>query len=291
MASEEGNFTVAWMCRHLGVSRSSYYHWKKHHDRVNSYAQRRADLADVVREIFLEQRQRAGARGIAAELRRRGIDASVKLVGRIMRENDLVAIQPHAYKRTTVRDPNADELVLDLVEQDFDPAHYEPGEVLVGDITYLKTHTGWLYLATVIDLATRKVLGWHVDKHMKTSLVTSALAMALGNGAVPGCVFHSDRGTQYTSGEFAQFCEANFVYQSKGRVATCYDNAVAESFFASLKVEFYYHDHHPGGTITKNAIAQWITFYNTTRFHSAIGYRPPQHEWARRIALRHTLVA
>lgn len=258
---------------------------------MNSYAKRRAQLCEVVREIFVEQRQRAGARGITAEMRRRGLSVSVKLVSRIMRENNLVAIQPRAYKRTTVRDSNADALVLDLMGQDFDPMNYEPGEVLVGDITYLKTSGGWLYLATVIDLATRKVLGWHVDQHMKTSLVTTALAMALGNGAVPGCVFHSDRGAQYTSSEFAQFCEDNYAYQSKGRIATCYDNAVAESFFASLKVEYYYHDSHPGGTITKNAIAQWITFYNNTRFHSAIGYQPPQHEWNRRNALRHTLVA
>lgn len=279
------------MCRKLQVRRSSYYHWKNTCGHVNSYAQRRAALANEVKEIFIEQRSRAGARGITAEMRRRGHSVSVKLVSRIMRENNLVAIQPRAYKKTTIRGENPNEYVLDLVEQDFAPSHYEPGEVLVGDITYLKTPSGWLYLATVIDLATRKVLGWHTANHMRTSLVTTALEMALGNGALPGCVFHSDRGAQYTSKEFDTFCENNFVYQSKGRVATCYDNAVAESFFASLKVEFYYQHAHHGGLGTTHEIAQWITFYNTTRFHSAINYLPPAREWERRRVQQHTLAA
>ncbi len=279
------------MCRKLGVARSSYYEWKRNKGVLNSYEIRRAELAGEVCSIFAQQRARAGARGITAELRRRGHHISVKLVAKVMAENALVAIQPRAYKRTTVRDEGANTVVMDLVEQDFDSSHYEPGEVLVGDITYLKTANGWLYLATVIDLATRMVLGWQISDHMRTSLVTGALTMALGNGAQPGCVFHSDRGSQYTSKEFDKFCEDNFVYQSKGRIATCYDNAVAESFFATLKVEFYYQKQHYGGIATKHEIGEWIRFYNQTRFHAALGYLPPAQAWADKVTANQALTA
>lgn len=264
------------------MERFSYYAWKNRQGKSNSYVLRRKSLAGVVCEIFAEQKRRAGARGIAAELAKRGYVASVRLVGRIMRENGLVAIQSAAYKKPQHREPVSEAMVVDHVEQDFTPCHYEPGEVLVGDITYLKTRTGWLYLAIVIDLATRKVLGWHVGDNMRTPLVITALEAALGNGAAPGCVFHSDRGSQYTSVAFERFCAAQGVTQSKGRVATCYDNAVAESFFSSFKVEFYYQHTHPGGLVTKAEIAQWITFYNTTRFHSALAYNSPQDEWDHR---------
>lgn len=258
---------------------------------LNSYELRRRELAVEVVEIFNQQRGRVGARGVTAELRRRGHSVSVKLVARVMRENGLEAIQPRAWKRSTVRDENADRLMLDLVGQDFEVSHYEPGEVLVGDITYLKTPKGWLYLATVIDLATRMVLGWHIADNMRTPLITAALEMALGNGARPGCVFHSDRGCQYTSKEFAAFCEDNFVYQSMGRVATCYDNAVAESFFATLKVEFYYQQAHNGGIATIHEIGEWIRFYNHTRFHAALNYQPPAQAWAKRQTENQALAA
>lgn len=279
------------MCRKLEVARSSYYEWKRGRGVLNSYARRRADLAGVVHEIFQAQRGRAGARGITAEIRRRGHQVSVKLVARVMKDSGVRAVQPCAYKRTTVRGEGADELVLDLVEQDFSSASCQPGEVVVGDITYLETSMGWLYLATVIDLATRMVLGWQIGDHMRTPLVTGALAVALGNGALPGCVFHSDRGSQYTSRQFAQFCENNFVYQSMGRVATCYDNAVAESFFATLKVEFYYQKPHCGGIAAKHDVGEWISFYNQTRFHSTLGYITPAQAWTDRMTANHALAA
>ncbi|MEW6892168.1 IS3 family transposase [Trueperella pyogenes] len=291
MRDEEGCFPVAWMCRKLEVSRSSFYEWKQGLGVLNSYELRRQELAVDVREIFNQQRGRAGARGITAELQRRGYRVSVKLVGRVMRENGLEAIQPRAWKRTTICDANAECVVLDLVGQDFNPEHYEPGEVLVGDITYLKTPQGWLYLATVIDLATRKVVGWHIADHMRTSLITTALDMARGNGAQPGCVFHSDRGSQYTSQEFAQYCEDNFVYQSMGRVATCYDNAVAESFFSTLKVEFYYQQAHSGGIATIHEVGEWIRFYNQIRFHASLGYQPPVQAWVTRQTQNQALAA
>lgn len=152
-----------------------------------------------------------------------------------MRELGLTACQPRAYKRTTV--PGEEPVASpDLIDREFTAD--TPGQRVVGDITYLRTGEGWLYLATVIDLATRMVVGWQLAEHMRTSLVVDALDMAIAHGHLdPGAVFHSDRGTQYTSAEFSRFCKDNRVRTSVGRTGVCWDNAVAESFFATLKTE------------------------------------------------------
>ena len=165
----------------------------------------------------------------------------------------------------------------DLLERDFDPASAGPGERLVGDITYLKTGEGWLYLATVIDLATRMVVGWQLASHLRTSLILDALQMALDARLVrPDAIFHSDRGTQYTSCEFARFAAARHVRTSVGRTGVCWDNAAAESFFAALKNEMYYRQSFATRTRARSAVADYIeTFYNRRRLHSTLGYRTP----------------
>jgi transposase InsO family protein len=150
-----------------------------------------------------------------------------------MREMGLAAVQPRAYKRTTVPG-NAPVAAPDLLERDFTAD--APGQRLVGDITYLCTGEGWLYLATVIDLATRMVVGWQTAAHMRTALVTDALQMAIDAGHVGAdAIFHSDRGTQYTSAEFDAFTTKNRIRRSRGRTGACWDNAAAESFFATLE--------------------------------------------------------
>ena len=162
----------------------------------------------------------------------------------------------------------------DLVGRDFTAA--APGQRLVGDITYLRTGEGWLYLATVIDLATKMVTGWQLAEHMRTSLVTGALEMAITHGHVqPGAIFHSDRGCQ-GSAEFARFCQANGLRTSVGRTGVCWDNAAAESFFGTLKNEMYYRQSFPGRAQARFAVADYIeVFYNRRRLHSALGYRTP----------------
>lgn len=279
---EEGNFPIAWMCRKFGVARSSYYAWKAHGNTLNSYQQRRVDLAPVVIELFKQQRGRAGARTIAGRMNTLGFKVSARLVARIMAENNLVAVQTPAFNLTTVADEATVVDIQDHLQQRFAPDAHQPGMMLVGDITYLKTLAGWLYLATVIDVATRKVLGFSVADHMRTSLVVDAMGMAVGNGVPPGSTFHSDHGSVYTSTVFQTYCQAHGITQSMGRAGTCYDNAVAESFFGSLKTEFYDLESHPGGIRTTHAVAEWITFYNTTRYHSSLGYYTPDEEWDRR---------
>ena len=163
----------------------------------------------------------------------------------------------------------------DLIGRDFTAV--TPGTRLVGDITYLNTGEGWLYLATVIDLATRMVTGWQLASHMRTSLVTDALAMAVSHGHVArGAVFHSDKGAQYTSAEFTRFCQANGIRTSVGRTGVCWDNAAAESFFAALKNERYYRQIFPSRARARFAVADYIeVFYNRQRLHSTLGYRTP----------------
>lgn len=191
--AEKANYKIAWMCRLLDVPRSSFYAWR---NRAETPTQaRRRQLAEHVSRVFNGSRQTSGCRRVAAQLNREGHECSVGLVADLMRELGLKAVPPRAYKRTTVPGEAPVESP-DLIGRDF-TADGVPGERLVGDITYLKTGEGWLYLATVIDLATRMVVGWQLATHMRTSLVVDALQMAIDAGRVrPDAIFHSDRGAQ-----------------------------------------------------------------------------------------------
>jgi transposase InsO family protein len=270
--AEKANYKIAWMCRLLGVPRSSFYAWRNRAETAT--AARRCELAAHVRRVFDQGRGAYGCRRVAAQLNRDGHACSVGLVADLMREAGLRACQPRAYKRTTVpgKDPQPRP---DLIGRDF--AAQVPGTRLVGDITYLKTGEGWLYLATVIDLATRMVTGWQLASHMRASLVTDALQMAITHGHVaPGAIFHSDKGAQYTSAEFAGFCSAHGIRPSTGRTGVCWDNAAAESFFAALKNEMYYRHTFADRARARFAVAEYIeVFYNRVRLHSTLGYRTP----------------
>jgi len=190
--AEKATYPVTFICGLLGVSRSSFYAWR---NRVESAtAARRRELAEQVRRVFDAHAGRYGCRRVAAALNRDGYECSVGLVADLMRELGLRACQPRAYKRTTVPGPQP-VASPDLIGGNFTAA--APGQRLVGDITYLKTGEGWLYLATVIDLCTRMVVGWQLANHLRTGLVTDALQMAITHGHAPaGAVFHSDRGCQ-----------------------------------------------------------------------------------------------
>jgi putative transposase len=260
------------MCRLMKVARSTFYAWSNRAE-TPTQARRRALAAEVAKE-FDASRQTSGCRRIAAALNRRGIAASVGLVADLMRELGLAAVQPRAYKRTTLPG-TAPTPAPDLIDRDFTAA--APGQRLVGDITYLRTGEGWLYLATVIDLATRMVVGWQLATHMRTTLVIDALQMAIDSGHVDrDAIFHSDRGTQYTSADFDAFTARHSIRRSLGRTGVCWDNAAAESFFAALKNEMYYRQSFPTRARARFAVAEYIeVFYNRRRLHSTLGYRTP----------------
>lgn len=266
--------TLAQMLRWLGVSKSGFYEWD---GRLPSDTQaRREELKVKIKALFEEFDGTYGYRRIHAELVRAGEQVGDELVRKLMRELNLVAVQPKPYKRTTIRGEPA-QPVADLVARDFTAER--PGTKLVGDITYIPTWEGWVFLATVIDCFNKEVIGYAMAEHMRTELVTDALEMAARNHTLePGCITHSDRGTQYTSAEYSAKLEELGLRQSLGRTGICWDNALAESFFASLKNERVHQMVYPTRKTAKEDIARYIElFYNRRRIHSALGYRTP-HE-------------
>lgn len=270
-------FPVVKMCAWLRVSTSGFY------DYLNAVEtdrdRRRAKVAVHVQAAFALGRGSYGVRRVQRVLARSSdpevASASEKLVRSIMAERGLRACQPRAYKTTTQPDPDATGQPADLVGRDFSAD--QPGVKLVGDITYIRTWTGWLYLATVIDCCTREVVGWSMADHMRTSLVCEAITMAAGRGHLqPNAVFHSDRGAQYSSAEFAAHLSVFNVRGSMGRRGQCWDNALAESFFAALKNELIYRTVFPTRAKARRAVAEYIeVFYNRVRLHSGLGYKTP----------------
>lgn len=282
-------YPVINMCAWLEVSSSGFY---DHLQAVESdRARRRTKIITHVRAAHQAGRGAYGVRRVHRVLARSQdpevASASLKLVAAVMRELGLKGCQPRAYKTTTEPDPDATGQPADLVNRDFTAD--QPGTKLVGDISYIRTWTGWLYLATVIDCCTREVVGWSMATHMRTSLVCDALLMAAGRGSLqPGAIFHSDRGSQYTSAEFAVHLRVLNLRGSMGRRGQCWDNALAESFFASLKNELVYRTVFATQAKARAAVAEYIeVFYNRTRLHSGIGYQTP----AEAAALHHQTVA
>jgi len=260
------------MCQQLGVSEQGYYAWLKRpaskHDLDDT------KLLNVIVDLFKRLRGNPGRRRIWAGLVALGYRVSPKRVHRLMSLADLVGRHPRAWKKTTVRGDRPN-YAPDLLKQDFTAT--EPNQKWCGDITYIHTWKGWAYLATVIDLYSRKVVGWALSNHMRTDLVIDALKMAINRRRPKGSViFHSDKGTQYTSNQFVHFCRQHNIRRSMGRTGVCFDNAVAESFFASYKKELIYT--RPWQNIIElgKATFEWIEeYYNNQRRHSALGYLTP----------------
>jgi len=261
------------MCAQLQVSQSGFYAWLARP--VSAHQTRDRALGRLITTLFHEHRGRYGVRRIFAELIKAGEHVSYKRVQRLMAELGLVSVHPRPYKRTTLSSAPAAHLV-DLVLRDVHPVG--PNQTWVGDITYIKTWTGWAYLATVIDCHSRKVIGWSIADHMRTELVLDALDMALKNRTPPaGVIFHSDRGSQYTSSEFRTFCTDNNVRPSVGKTGICYDNAVAESFFATIKKELVHLRPWPTLARLRTELFAYIeTYYNRKRIHSTLDYLSPE---------------
>ena len=261
-------------CALLEVSRSAYYGW-----RTNGTARAQADakLARRVAAIYRASRGTYGAPRVLAQLRREGVRCSKKRVARLMAVQGLAGRHKRRTKKTTVADPAAEGVQLDLLQRAFAPAELGPNQVWVGDISYLRTWEGWCYLATVIDLASRRVVGFAVGDHMRSELVAQALKMAVGLRQPPaGLIFHSDRGSQYTSSAYRALLEEHGIRQSVSRPRQCWDNAVAESFFATLKLELVYRQSLPTREAARTAVFEYVeVFYNRQRLHSTLGYRSP----------------
>ena len=264
---------ITLMCMWLEVSKSGYYEWRSRPE--SATAKRREELKLLIKKAFDDSDGTYGYRRVWWQLARWGVRAGLELVRALMRELGLVACQPRPWRPATTQQGCAGP-VPDLVNRDFTAD--APGRKMVGDITYIPTWEGWVYLATVIDCATRKVAGWAMDDNYRTPLITSAVTMAARNLDLPAdAVFHSDRGSNYTSAEFAEVLEGLGIRQSVGRTGICYDNALAESFNAALKVERVHRTAYPTRKKAQEDIARYIELrYNRIRLHSGLGYRTPQ---------------
>jgi transposase InsO family protein len=271
-AEQAGQHSVKRACELLQVSRSAYYARGRQSVRARVDAQ----LAAKIIEVHAASKGTYGAPRIHAELAAAGWRHGRKRIARLMRAGRVHGTSPRRWRPTTIADPAAPKRP-DLIGRDFtvDPAAVDTR--WCGDITYINTWQGWLYLATVIDLASRRVVGWATADHLKTDLVDAALTDALRRRRpTPGLVFHSDRGCQYTSAQHARLAAAHGVQLSVGRRGQCWDNAVAESFFATLKTELLHRQTWPTHTACRQAIFEYIEgWYNTRRRHSTLGYLSP----------------
>jgi putative transposase len=266
-------FPVVLMCVWAGVSRSGFYDWRSRAE--SATAARRRELEAVIGWVFERSDATYGYRRVHAEMRARRVFCSPELVRAVMRGLGLVPCQPKPFPPTTTEAGDA-SAIPDLVARDFSSA--VPGTKLVGDITYIRTGEGFAYLATVIDCCTKECIGYAMADHMRADLVCDALAMAARNYPLAeNAIMHSDRGTQYTSDQFAKAVKAIGARRSMGRTGDCFDNALAESFNAAIKVERVNRMRYATIEEATRDVVRYIELrYNRRRLHSALGYITPR---------------
>jgi putative transposase len=272
MKQHATEFTVDSMCRFMRVSRSAYYAWLQ---RGQITAEKDdAELTDIIQSVFKKSRGTYGTRRIKKELGARNRLVSRRRIGRLMREADLACKTKRKFKATTNSKHNQ-PIAPNHLDRQFTVE--QPDQVYAGDITYIHTQEGWLYLAVVIDLFSRQVVGWSMAAHMRTKLVNDALLMAVWKRKpAKGLLWHTDRGSQYASESHLVLLKQHGIQQSMSRKGNCWDNAVSESFFHTLKTELVYHQTYQNRDEAKKAIFEYIeVFYNRERLHSANGYLSP----------------
>ncbi len=270
---EKDNFPVTLMCRVLEVSKSGYYAWRNR--APSKRAQDNELLATKIDEVHAESRGTYGSPRVHAELVAQGFTVGRNRIARIMREDGIIGRRKPRFRLTTDSDhklPVAKNLLDRMFTVD------EPDQAWVADVTYIWTQQGWLYLAVIIDLFSRRVVGWSMADHMRTELVLDALTAALGSRlpSQAGLLFHSDRGSQYASNAYQAALDDHDITCSMSRRGNCWDNAVAESFFSTLKTELVHNVIFLTRDSARNAIAEWMEiFYNGKRRHSSLGYATP----------------
>lgn len=264
------------MCRVLGVSRSGYYNWVKRQEEPPSTREMaNQELAAAIKSAFVRSRNTYGSPRIHAELKSTGTMCSLNRVARLMRKMGIKARKPHLYKVTTTNSKHNYPVAPNTLNRQFWAAG--PNEKWVGDITYVKTREGWLYLAAILDIYSRKVVGWAMDKHMEQELVASALRMATTQRRPgEGLLHHSDRGSQYAAHDYQQLVSAHKMSVSMSRKGDCYDNSVIESFWSTLKAECATGVYNSRSEARRSIFEYIEIWYNRQRRHSALGYTSPE---------------
>lgn len=280
IARLKADFPVTYLCHQLEVSVSGFYEWASRSS--SATRRRRDDLTVQVITAFADSNQIAGYRKVTAALARQGTTVDRKTVAGIMRELGLISpLAERAFKRANARTAGAARAKdpIDLLDRQFESLI--PGAILVGDITYVRTREGWLYVATVIDLASRSVLGHAMGARQTHRLIIQALEMAINTGHVaPGAIFHSDHGSQYRSKKFVRFCGRQGIHRSMGARLECWDNAAAESFFSKLKGERLDWLTFTTRRAARAEVTSYIDHFNTTRLHQTLGYATPAEKLA-----------
>jgi transposase InsO family protein len=279
IADHRGVWLVRVMCDALSVSPSGYYTWRSRPDSPRKIANH-ALLLDI-RRVHAPHQKRYGAPRIHAELRAEGQTVSRKRVERVMRQHGIRARTPRRYRVCTTDSKHSLPVAENLLDQNF--VADRPGQVWLADITYIPTNEGWLYLAVILDLFTRRVVGWAMREHMRAELTIAALIMAIQRRRPGvGLIHHSDRGSQYAASEYRDILQAAAITQSMSRKANCWDNAPMESFFGTLKTELVHHREYPDRDTARRDLFAYIEgYYNRVRIHSAIGYITPQQAEAK----------
>lgn len=272
VAENRGTFKVGRMCDIVGVSRSGFYAWLRRPQ--SQRKMKNQQLAIKIRLIHGQSRKSYGAPRIHRELKEQGVPCSKNRVARLMRREGIKAKTPRKFKATTDSKHNL-PVAPNLLDQRFDII--EPNKVWLADITYVATEEGWLYLAGIMDLGSRRIIGWSMDKQMSRTLTIGALRMALGTRAdVQGVIHHSDRGSQYASEDYQKLLRSEGMICSMSRKGNCYDNAVMESFFGTIKTECLYEFRFRSREEARRIIFDYIEiFYNRQRRHSALDYLSP----------------
>lgn len=269
----EEDFEVTRLCETFEVSRSGYYAWKQRP--ASESSQRAESLTAEIEDIHLKRKQVYGSPRVHQELLDRGYDVCVNTVAKLMRNAGIRAKTKKKFKATT-NSKHDHPVAQNVLDREFDSPS-KPNEVWLSDITYIWTSAGWMYLAVVLDLFTRKVVGWSVDASMTSQLVLDALQQAVVRERPEGAVLcHSDRGSQYASEAYQQLLKERGFECSMSRKGNCWDNAPMESFFATLKKELIHHEQYHTRSEVRLSLFEYIeAFYNTIRKHSALGYKSP----------------
>jgi transposase InsO family protein len=288
-AQKAAGFPVIAACTAAGVSASAFYAWTaKRVPGQPAAEQAEAELVAKIRTIHRESSGTYGSPRVTHELRRRGWRVNHKRVERLMATHGIVGHRPRRRRGLTKPD-TATPPAPDLLGRLFDPDQLDVA--WCGDVTFIPTDEGWLYLASVLDLASRHLVGWSMGNHHDARLVTGALDAAVasrGRSRMDATIFHTDRGAEYTSTACRAACDRLGLRQSMGRTGSCLDNAVAESFFATLKVELVDRCPYRTRAEARASIFRWIAWYNVRRLHSANDYLPPL-EWEQRHRHNHPL--
>jgi transposase InsO family protein len=273
IAEQAGEFPVELLCEVLDVSRSGYYAWRNRPP--SAQQERRVQLTQQIAAVHEEHRQVYGSPRICRELQARGVSCSENTVAKLMRSRGIRSKRRRRFVVRTTDSRHDHPIAPNRLNQEFDVAR--PNQVWAADITYIPTGEGWLYLAVVLDLCSRKVVGWAVDDHLRSELAGRALEMAVLHRRPPAeLLHHSDRGVQYACDDYQALADRHGMLRSMSRTGNCYDNAVVESFFATLKTELTHHATYATRAQAELALFEFLeVFYNRKRRHSALDYQSP----------------